>query len=127
MASLIKYNGKNILYFNFEFKIFPGINEIEDTVLSGILSHPCFAARFDKGELVLVEDNREGKSKKKKERSEKDVLRMIEDMFDVSMLKKLAETDNRGSVIKAVQDRIKHLSHVSESKKPEIGEDGHFE
>lgn len=125
MASLIKYNGKNILYFNFKVKIFPGINEVEDAVLDGILSHKGFVSRFDKGELVLLEDNREGKGKKKKEKSEKEMLKLIEEIFDVEHLRKIAQKDSRGSVIQAAKARIDHLSYKAEEKKDV--NDGHFE
>lgn len=125
MTSLIKYNGKNILYFNFDVKIFPGINEVEDAVLDGILAHHCFASRFEKGDLVLVEDGRKGK--RKKEKSEEETLKLIGEIYDSELLKKIIKTDKRESVIAAARERIFYLSGKAEEKIPEVGEHGHFE
>jgi hypothetical protein len=123
--ALVRYNNKNLLYFDFRVRLMPGVNEVSESDLKAMFKHPLFEHRFKEGILEVLEseelDNK-GKSKKKakdgkdEKRPAPEMLKLIPEIFDVELLKKIVKTDGREGVVKAAQDQLKKLSLAAEDE-----------
>ena len=111
--TLVRYNGKNILYFDFRVRLFPGVNDLQEADVKSMLKHPLFKHRFDKKDLELLEEVEEkpkrGKKPKEDKRSVADMLSLIPEIFDAEMLKKVIEADGRKEVVDAAKKQLASL------------------
>jgi len=102
--ALVRYNGKNILYFNFTKKFFPGINEVTESELVALQNHPLFVKRFESGVLELI------KEEKKKSPSIKENIKLIQEVYDVDLLKKMMAHETRAQILEAMKTQIDKLT-----------------
>lgn len=79
----------------------PGTNKVDDKEFERFLTHPLMKYLDDKGEFFY-----EGEKAKQ---TAKDVIAMVEDAFDIDMLKALKSEENRKSVVDAIDKRIEEL------------------
>ena len=116
--SIVRYNGKNILYFNFTTRIFPGVNELEKGVLDSLLKHSGFKPRFEKGILVIIEPDEKAPEKGKNEskRSIDEMLKLIPDIFDVKLLERIVKSDGRSKVVNEAKKQLYKLSVKAEDE-----------
>ncbi len=81
----------------------PGTNKVNDKDFESFLSHPLMKHLDDKGEFVYDSD--------KTRPSAKDAIAMIEDAFDIDMLKELKADEDRKTVLDAIDKRIEELTN----------------
>lgn len=120
--ALIRYNGKNILYYNFKLAIMPGVNELKVGVLERMLKHSGFKHRFESGVLQVIEDdpknephskelNRKGNNKFYDE-----MLKLIPEMFDKKLLERIIKTENRAPIVEAAKSQLYKISIKAEDE-----------
>lgn len=114
--ALIRYNGKNILYFNFTRKFFPGINEVTESELIALQSHPLFKKRFETGVLELVD-------KQKKKNGLKNEIKLIKEINDIELVKKMLLDESRAEIVAALKDQIVELTPTQKDEEEEINGD----
>lgn len=61
--AFVRYNAKNV-YYCLDVKLLPGVNEIEDARLKGVLKEPLFKARVDSGIIEIIEMKKAEKKKR---------------------------------------------------------------
>lgn len=81
----------------------PGTNKVDEKEFEHFLTHPLMKNLSDKGEFVFDSD--------KSRPSAKDAIAMIEDAFDIDMLKELKADEERKTVVDAINKRIEELSN----------------
>lgn len=81
----------------------PGTNKVGEQEFEQFLAHPLMAHLDEAGEFVYEKD--------KSKPSAKDVIAMIEDAYDIDMLKALREDEDRKTVRDAIDKRIEELSN----------------
>jgi len=115
--ALVRYNGKNILYYNFKTAIMPGINELDAGVLDAMRQHKIFKHHFDEGRLVVVEeDPKVEKPLKDGKRAVQEMLKLIPEMFDKKLLEKIIKTDGRPAVISSAKEQLHKLTVQAEDE-----------
>jgi len=125
--AIVKYNGSNILYYDFRVRLFPGVNEVSEKDLKGMRGHFLFAHRFNEKILEVMEEDKEDKeekvskgkkAKKSKDdkRPEKEMLKLIPEIFDAEFLKKIIESDGRDSVVSEAEKQLHYLSIKAEDE-----------
>jgi hypothetical protein len=122
--ALVSYKAKNVLGIGMaggEFiRLMPGINEVSDLDLNCIKNHPLFKARVDNGSVQIMYEkiDKDGKT------SADDLLKNIPNMFDKKLLRKIIDTDERKSVVKAATEQLEKILNPLKSK--EAKNDDHF-
>lgn len=122
--ALINYTSLNIFTINMmgsdPVRFVPGINQVTDKQLASLKSHPAFASFVEAGKLIIIDDPKS----KDGERPVKEMLSLIEKMFDAKLLKQVIAKDEREEVQKAARAQ---LELITVSKKAEIKEENeHF-
>ena len=121
--ALVNYTGKNILGVCLDkgeiVRLLPGINEVEDAKLQQMQKHPLFQARVGKGMVIIMEPPKSGKQ------TESEMLGMIPQIVDVKLLKKIIDTDGRGSVVDAAKDQLGKIKNPVKAKS-EANQNEHF-
>ncbi|WP_313893862.1 hypothetical protein [Psychrobacillus sp.] len=83
--------------------LIPGTNKVDEQDFEKFIAHPLMAHLDQKGEFVY--------DKEKSKPNAKEAIAMIEDAFDVDMLKALKEDEDRKTVVDAIDKRIEELSN----------------
>lgn len=81
----------------------PGTNKVDEKEFERFLTHPLMKHLNDKGEFVYEGD--------KTRPPAKDAIAMIEDAFDIDMLKNLKAEEDRKTVLDAIDKRIEELTN----------------
>ena len=81
----------------------PGTNNVKEQEFEHFLAHPLMSHLDEEGEFVY--------EKEKSKPSAKEIITMIEDAFDVDMLKALKKDEERKTVQEAIDKRIEELSN----------------
>lgn len=100
---MLVQNKGNHSYQANDLILVPGTNKVEEQEFEQFLAHPLMAHLDEAGEFVYEKD--------KSKPSAKDAIAMIEDAFDIDMLKALREDEDRKTVRDAIDKRIEELSN----------------
>lgn len=121
--ALVQYNGNNILTCGLAkggfVRILPGINECTFQELEEIKNLPTVAYRIEKGILTIID----GGKADIKENPEKEMLAMMEKVYDKRLLKKIIRTESRANVVKAAEKQLALIEAKAEDKEKSSGED----
>lgn len=79
--------------------LIPGTNKVDEKDFEKFLSHPLMAKLDRKGEFVYEK----GKA------SAKEIIALIEDTFDIDTLESIKESEDRKTVLDAIDKRIAEL------------------
>lgn len=84
----------------------PGTNNVEDQDFERFLEHPLMQYLDDRGEFVYT--------KEKSGPTAKEIIAMIEDSYDIEMLNKLKEEEDRKTVLSAIEKRLEELQNPAQ-------------
>ena len=96
-------NGKRILFS-------PGLNLIEKEDMTFLLENKIFKARVDHGDFEISE-----KEINVAKKSIPEVKKMIEDIWDIKVLKDIKASDMRKAVITAVDEQVSKIKYKKEN------------
>jgi|SRR5271170_5461717 len=121
--ALVQYTGKNVFGVFMGagdiMTLLPGVNEVSDDHLERASRLPLFRHRVNKNQIIILRSTlgKDGKI------FIEDMLNNMPNIFDLKLLKKIIETDDREVVKQAAMDRIAKIKNPVEKK--ESGTD-HF-
>lgn len=81
----------------------PGTNNVKEDEFEKFLEHPLMEHLEEEGEFVY--------SKEKSGPNAKEIIAMINDSFDIDMLNELKGTEDRKTVLTAIEKRIEELQN----------------
>lgn len=130
---LVKFNSVRVLGFQ-ERLIIPGINDLPEAMVADLMDDSIHAAKFDSGELEVVDKEQIGAVKVKTEKkgkpptgvdvllaaSEKNAVKLASETVDTAILKVWNKREDRPSVkaaIKAQWNKIKNVKFRDEKDK----------
>lgn len=122
--ALVTYTGKNVFGVGLSggelVRLMPGINEVEDSKLELMKTHPLFQSRIQMGLVNIMVDSpsKDGK------RTVEDMLKHIPNIFDIRLLKKIIDFDGRDRVVKAANDQLYKIKNPAKAK--EEADNAHF-
>lgn len=129
---LVKFNAKRVLGFG-DHLIIPGINDLPEEVVSDMMDDSIISAKFDDGELEILDKEDLGvKAKKGKDlsgvelllaASEKNAKDLAAQTVDMKILKKWINREKRAVVRKAVRaqiDKIRNIKFREEKDKQKL-------
>jgi len=114
--ALVKYNAKNV-YSCLSVRLLPGVNQVEDSLLERVLLEPLFKHRVDEGIIEIIPEMQDTKDDKK---SDKQIVSLMKDIYDVKLLKKYIDSDNK-DVQKAAKKQLKKIEDVPVKQEEEVG------
>ncbi|MEG0470775.1 MAG: hypothetical protein RR588_00415 [Solibacillus sp.] len=79
----------------------PGVNEVDSTAFSKFLEHPLMDYLDEKGEFEYSDDD--------KKTSAKAMIALINDTFDLEVLEKMKDGEERKTVLEAIEKRLEEL------------------
>lgn len=82
----------------------PGTNNVKEKEFEKFLEHPLMQQLDEQGEFVYEEAEQ-------KQLSAKELIAMIEDAYDVEMLRELKVNEERKTVLDAIEKRIQELQN----------------
>ncbi|MEO4053380.1 hypothetical protein [Solibacillus sp. CAU 1738] len=100
---MLVQNKGNHSYTANELTLNPGTNDVDGAEFEKFLAHPLMAHLDKQGEFEY--------EKEEKPLNAKDLIAMINDAFDIDMLEKLKEGEERKSVLEAIDKRIEELAN----------------
>lgn len=101
----IKYNAKNVYYCG-DIRLLPGVNEVEKEDLKLVESHPLFKHRVDNGTIEILKE-----TKGKKDHNEEMLVKLMPEVYDVKLLKKYMESENK-KVAKSAKKQFEKIEAV---------------
>ena len=113
---LVQYKGKNLYSFADKFRLVPGINEVDDSLITEAMSHPIFKRRVASGSIVIVRSNRPGDGRM----SISEMKKYVPNIFDRKLLEKMLSEDERPDVQALVLKQLETVKHPAAvaGKKP---------
>jgi len=114
--ALLHYHGKNVfgiyLKNNSVLKLMPGINEVDENDLKEVKQLPLFQSRLNNGLIHIMKEEvgLDGKQ------SIDQMLAYIPKIFDVKLLKKIIDSEDREIVIGAAKQQLDDIKTPAKVK-----------
>lgn len=113
--ALVKYNAKNV-YSCLDVRLLPGVNEVGDALLKRVLDEPLFKWRVDEGIIEIIEKPK-GKAKGS---DNKQLIKLMPEVYDVKLLKRYIEESEDKEVVKVAKKQLKRIENVETVKTDEV-------
>ena len=110
---LVQYKGKNLYNFCDKFRLVPGINDVDDSMVNSAMSHPIFSKRVAAGQIVCIQSKKGTDGKM----SLVEMKKFIPQIYDKKLLEKILSEDERSEVQKLARDQLDRIKHPASGGK----------